>query len=611
MRDLRLPILALILAGCGPTSQQSTLFDAAVADLAQCTVEGCKASGEVCDPASHECVGCLTDGDCTSGKLCSQKSCVPGCSNTHGCPDGGGLCDPQSKQCKACSSDKDCGGQTPRCDGNSGLCVPCLPANDNCPEGDYCTQMNGMWHCATGCKDDADCPGSDGGATKPLCCNHLCTDGYVDNASCGTCGNACGQGNTCCEGSCADVTKDLANCGGCGRACTGAHAMLQCSNSTCGIVSCTQGFADCNKNPADGCEVSITGDSKNCGACGMVCNIPNVAESCVNGQCQSTPCLPGFADCDGNPQNGCETNTNGDPNNCGGCGTVCNIPNAQAACVVGACLIAQCNFGFGNCDGNAQNGCETSVANDPQNCGACSQPCVSGPNAMAICAMAKCTLTCNQGFADCNNNPGDGCEAQLAVDKNNCGQCGKACGLTANVTSTTCSASACAITGCAAGYADCNGVYADGCEAHLTVDNNNCGQCGKPCINGQMCVNSACSSGCLQNGKSPPAGCFAGTDVETLAKWVVCTADCNQAWLSDNQPGGGSYHALQICNSLGYSMVGNWSGNYGTICGTNQGAGTCAAPGTSMFATPFSQPDCGSDQFGGIICNTVEWQCLK
>jgi hypothetical protein len=53
---------------------------------------------------------------------------------------------------------------------------------------------------------------------------------------------------------------------------------------------------------------------------------------------------------------------------CGGCGQGCNVPNATASCAGGACLLDNCNPGYANCDGNAGNGCETN-ANTPADCG--------------------------------------------------------------------------------------------------------------------------------------------------------------------------------------------------------------------------------------------------
>jgi hypothetical protein len=46
-------------------------------------------------------------------------------------------------------------------------------------------------------------------------------------------------------------------------------------------------------------------------------------------------CNPGYSNCDGSDANGCEVNTNADPKNCGGCGTVC--PPNTPACASGKC----------------------------------------------------------------------------------------------------------------------------------------------------------------------------------------------------------------------------------------------------------------------------------
>ncbi len=62
-------------------------------------------------------------------------------------------------------------------------------------------------------------------------------------------------------------------------------------------------------------------------------------------------------DCDGQPHNGYDT-TNGDPQNCGACGTVCNLPHAFEGCSNNACTIVACEVGWHNNDGIVSNGCE-------------------------------------------------------------------------------------------------------------------------------------------------------------------------------------------------------------------------------------------------------------
>ncbi|MBL8953540.1 MAG: hypothetical protein JNK82_22380 [Myxococcaceae bacterium] len=65
---------------------------------------------------------------------------------------------------------------------------------------------------------------------------------------------------------------------------------------------------------------------------------------------------------------------------------------------------------------------------------ACRPEC--GPN--SVCADGFCS--CNPGFVDCNGVRADGCEAQLDRDPQNCGACGAACGAALNV----CTAGKCA-----------------------------------------------------------------------------------------------------------------------------------------------------------------------
>src|SRR5205085_8291062 len=62
--------------------------------------------------------------------------------------------------------------------------------------------------------------------------------------------------------------------------------------------------------------------------------------------CYQASCDPGFADCDGNGKNGCETDLESSAGNCGACGNACAIPNAAAACEGGACAFVGCNAGF-------------------------------------------------------------------------------------------------------------------------------------------------------------------------------------------------------------------------------------------------------------------------
>src|SRR5262249_6936191 len=146
--------------------------------------------------------------------------------------------------------------------------------------------------------------------------------------------------------------NDVKNCGGCGLACPPtANGVAACQSGTCVIASCTIGYADCDHNVANGCELATANDANNCGGCGVQCTGVNGQEECRDGQCQVSACNLGFDDCDGNAANGCETNLSSDVNHCNGCGNACPVPpNAAAVCVLGVCGAGACNPGFANCN---------------------------------------------------------------------------------------------------------------------------------------------------------------------------------------------------------------------------------------------------------------------
>jgi hypothetical protein len=48
------------------------------------------------------------------------------------------------------------------------------------------------------------------------------------------------------------------------------------------------------------------------------------------------------------------------------------------------------------------------------------------------------------------------------------------------------------------------------------------------------------------------------------------------------------------------------------VCGYQNDAGSsCMKLGVFTCNRAANQPNCGMDNFGGIFCNTVQWQCVK
>jgi hypothetical protein len=99
-------------------------------------------------------------------------------------------------------------------------------------------------------------------------------------------------------------------------------------------------------------------------------------------------------------------------------------------------------------------------------------------------------LTCQAGFADCNGVAADGCEVDLNASASHCGACGQACALPR--ATSTCFLGECRIASCDANWGHCIGPAAGGCETDLRVTDAHCGRCGTICDAGARCIFGGC-----------------------------------------------------------------------------------------------------------------------
>jgi hypothetical protein len=88
---------------------------------------------------------------------------------------------------------------------------------------------------------------------------------------------------------------------------------------------------------------------------------------------------------------GCETNLATSTMHCGACGSGCAMGShtTSVTCTAMGCEVAGCDSGFGDCDGNAANGCEVRLSNDPAHCGMCGRACMPGER----CSASVCRAT--------------------------------------------------------------------------------------------------------------------------------------------------------------------------------------------------------------------------
>jgi len=403
-----------------------------------------------------------------------------------------------------------------------GVCVagrctlgPCAPAWQNCDNME-----------ANGCEsntvtDDAHC-----GACSAVGASRQCPRGQV--CAQGTCATACNPGTTNCSNDCVVTARDPRNCGGCGRVCALANVDVHvCVAGVCAVGRCAQGFGDCDGNPTNGCEQSLAADTRHCGACGRVCRFANATASCVGGRCRMGACAPGFADCDGDPSNGCEVHTATDPAHCGEC-SVAGAPHACAAgqvCAGGAC-VATCPTGTTRCGERC-----VDTATHAEHCGGCDRPCRLPGVEVAACTAGTCTvIRCATDAGDCNGMASDGCEQDLSSSLEHCGACGRACRF-ANATA-RCEGGMCRMGACDEGWADCDGNPATGCEVNLRVDPTNCGACSmgampRGCASGQVCSAGVCRPACDMGTVACGGLCI---DVTNDARNCgACNAVCNLA----------------------------------------------------------------------------------
>jgi hypothetical protein len=571
-------------------------FDPAICGDTACTIDFRAPMGSLfhcggCGVACNLDASNLVADVCASGTCdCSSEGGAPApCAGSDTCCPGAGCVDRQTDEanCGACGNE--CGGANSR--------------DPDCVAGDCVCAATG-----------AVCP-----AATPNCCGSGCVDFRNDPNNCGYCGHACGDGASCVMGSCVCDSLDRRDCdnsfammtgngcearidvptrcGGCGTNCEALPnvATASCGGSpgsrTCGIVTCDPGFADCNRAVADGCEVNLNATA----TCGTACDsrvncsmLPSVGTvSCSAGACVIGSCATGRGNCDGMAGNGCETrlDTLAD---CGSCGTPCDLPNATESCTTRTCTLGACATGYGNCDGNPNNGCENTL-DSLANCGACGMSCDLA-NAAESCATDACALgTCSSGFGNCDGNPANGCEARLD-SLMNCGSCMVACNL-ANAAE-TCPGGTCTLGACTTGFGNCDGNPATGCETS-TRTLTDCGTCGTPCDipnATESCMTGTCALGSCDTGFANCSGGLADGCETNLNAPTTCGTTCG---------------TTTNCTTLSRVTAATCSSGACVITSCTPGFADCTG-GTANGCETNTDTDAANCGGCGIVCGTGE-----
>lgn len=288
-----------------------------------------------------------TGGETTTTTSTSSSGGTGGATTTGGGGTGG------TGGAPGCTSDAECPGLV--CDVATGACVPCTPDKDLCPPGQYCKPSN---ECEVGCTEDADCsPTTKCNPEKHVCVGCLidtdCAAGSIcvaDQCIPGCSGiQPCQPGQSCCSQLCFDLATDEQNCGLCNNPCPAKpHAIPECVNSFCSLGACVAPWADCNLDPDDGCEHNTISD----GPC--TCT-PGETKTCYTGApgtagvgvCQTglSTCLDGvsFGPCEGQMIPSYE---------------LCNQLDDDCDGQIEPQPCEQCQPNTGTCIGNVAHGCK-------------------------------------------------------------------------------------------------------------------------------------------------------------------------------------------------------------------------------------------------------------
>jgi hypothetical protein len=242
------------------------------------------------------------------------------------------------------------------------------------------------------------------------------------------CSNACGPGAHSCNGGCWSSATCAPSCNAHFDCPSVAHTTFACGSTgqPCTIAACDPGWADCNGTPSDGCETDVTTPT-NCGTCGTTCSGSNYL--CGAAGCEAK-CASNESFCTGNRCVDLEAS----PRDCGSCGAACAGPSSggSSMCSGGACSGLACPSGGTLCgtacvpDTTVTCGttCGVDTTRDPNNCGSCGNVCTPPAGALAsTCVDSQCVFECS---AKQSTICGGACVA-TSVDPNNCGACGNAC----------------------------------------------------------------------------------------------------------------------------------------------------------------------------------------
>ncbi|MGH7285814.1 MAG: hypothetical protein ACRELY_30205, partial [Polyangiaceae bacterium] len=342
--------------------------------------------------------------------------------------------------------------------------------------------------------------------------------------------------------------------------------------------ACNTGFADCNANPDDGCESDLTSKTS-CGSCNQNC-VSAGFSFCSPGTGCSNTCSG--TDCCGNAPCGSQTDPAGEcvdttenPSSCGACGHDCTsiAGAAQVDCVSSSCVVRSCVAGMALCNGVCVPQSNTACGNTCANCTGLAQVCVGGvcqgcSGGSKFCGASCCAQNC------CGSGATAICQGQACACPTGEFQCGAPSNCCTSATQVCCNASQCTTEGPAACGTSC---------AICTPTTTRCDVTDLP----HACVCKTAGDVLCQTTATPASSWC-------CAKGMTCGAMVDQC----NAP---------VCAGPGQCDMGGGVCGCGTTgsCQPPAASPNCGTCGTSCSGTPGSCC-CGSTGDAGVTyaCQT-------
>lgn len=137
-----------------------------------------------------------------------------------------------------------------------------------------------------------------------IICERTCVDlGALHWATCGVCADGYADGDGDASNGCEATDLPLGQCHT-DKDCEGLLHVTGavCQDGACVINACADGFADCDKDASNGCEVNGNKDFYHCGAKGLCGSVAEqgfrckLGEQCADGVCKAVPAIVGCSD---------------------------------------------------------------------------------------------------------------------------------------------------------------------------------------------------------------------------------------------------------------------------------------------------------------------------